>query len=47
MRGPGIPAGRTIQDAHIFDLAPTILHRLGVEAPAHMTGRPLIETIDA
>jgi predicted AlkP superfamily phosphohydrolase/phosphomutase len=47
MRGPGLPAGRTIQDAHIFDLAPTILHRLGVEAPAHMTGRPLIETIDA
>jgi bisphosphoglycerate-independent phosphoglycerate mutase (AlkP superfamily) len=27
----------------VFDLAPTILARLGVEAPAHMTGRRLAE----
>jgi predicted AlkP superfamily phosphohydrolase/phosphomutase len=45
MRGPGIPAGRTLDHGHIFDLAPTILARFGVAAPAHMTGRPLIETI--
>jgi predicted AlkP superfamily phosphohydrolase/phosphomutase len=42
MRGPGIPSGRTIDDAHIFDLAPTILHRLGADTPPHMAGRRLI-----
>ena len=44
MRGPGIAPGRSIESAHVFDLAPTILARLGVEAPAHMTGRRLAET---
>ncbi|HYZ25494.1 MAG TPA: alkaline phosphatase family protein [Geminicoccaceae bacterium] len=44
MRGSGIAAGRTIQDAHIFDVAPTILDRLGVAPPAHMTGRRLAKT---
>jgi predicted AlkP superfamily phosphohydrolase/phosphomutase len=43
MRGPGIPPGRSIESAHVFDLAPTILDRLGVVAPAHMTGRRLTE----
>jgi predicted AlkP superfamily phosphohydrolase/phosphomutase len=43
MRGPGISSGRSIDHAHVFDLAPTILARLGVEAPAHMTGRRLAE----
>jgi predicted AlkP superfamily phosphohydrolase/phosphomutase len=47
MRGPGIPAGRTIDDAHIFDLAPTILHRLGAAAPAHMKGQRLAEMTNA
>jgi predicted AlkP superfamily phosphohydrolase/phosphomutase len=44
MRGPGIPRGRGIDQAHVFDVAPTVLARLGVEAPAHMTGRRLAET---
>jgi arylsulfatase A-like enzyme len=44
MRGPGIPRGRSIDRAHVFDVAPTILARLGVEAPAHLTGRRLVET---
>ncbi|MGH6904709.1 MAG: hypothetical protein ACREIR_18435, partial [Geminicoccaceae bacterium] len=44
MRGPGIAPGRSIESAHVFDLAPTILARLGVEAAAHMTGRRLAET---
>jgi predicted AlkP superfamily phosphohydrolase/phosphomutase len=47
MCGSGILPGRTIDDGHIFDLAPTILHRLGVAAPAHMTGRLLVETANA
>jgi predicted AlkP superfamily phosphohydrolase/phosphomutase len=47
MSGAGIAAGRTIEDAHIFDLAPTLLHRLGVTAPDHMTGRRLAETTPA
>jgi predicted AlkP superfamily phosphohydrolase/phosphomutase len=44
MRGRGIPRGRGIDQAHVFDVAPTVLARLGVEAPAHMTGRRLAET---
>ena len=40
MRGPGIAPGQTLEGAHIFDFAPTILRRFGVTAPAHMTGRP-------
>jgi predicted AlkP superfamily phosphohydrolase/phosphomutase len=44
MRGSGVTAGRTIEHAHIFDVAPTILARLGVAPPAHMTGRRLAET---
>jgi predicted AlkP superfamily phosphohydrolase/phosphomutase len=42
VRGNGVPPGRTIENAHIFDLAPTIMEPLGVEAPAHMTGRRLL-----
>ena len=38
-RGPGIAAGTTIEGGHILDLAPTVLARLGVPAPAHMEGR--------
>jgi predicted AlkP superfamily phosphohydrolase/phosphomutase len=44
MRGPDIGSGRTLDEAHIFDVAPTILGHLGVEAPAHMAGRSLAET---
>lgn len=41
--GPGIAAGATLEGAHILDLAPTILKHLGIEKPAHMTGRVLRE----
>jgi predicted AlkP superfamily phosphohydrolase/phosphomutase len=44
MRGSGVAAGRILEHAHIFDVAPTILDRLGVAPPAHMTGRRLVET---
>ena len=39
MHGPGVRAGETLERAHIFDLAPTILDRLGVAPPEYMTGR--------
>jgi predicted AlkP superfamily phosphohydrolase/phosphomutase len=38
--GPGIGAGSLGNAAHIFDLAPTVLARLGVSPPGHMSGRP-------
>ena len=41
MHGAGVGAGQILDGAHIFDLAPTILERLGVEPPEHMTGRRL------
>jgi len=40
MHGQDIRAGQILDRAHILDLAPTILERLGVAPPAHMTGRP-------
>ena len=39
MHGPGVAAGQALDDGHILDLAPTILERLGVAPPEHMTGR--------
>ena len=39
MRGAGIGAGQVLERAHILDLAPTIVDRLGVEPPEHMAGR--------
>ncbi len=38
--GPGIPAG-TIADAHLMDMAPTIMHLLDLPVPAQMEGRVL------
>ncbi|MFO1068934.1 MAG: alkaline phosphatase family protein [Geminicoccaceae bacterium] len=38
--GPGIPTGHALERPHIFDLAPTLLSRLGVPVPAHIEGRP-------
>ena len=37
--GPGVSAGATLQAASILDLAPSILARMGVEAPPAMQGR--------
>ncbi len=47
MHGAGVGAGQILDRAHIFDLAPTILERLGVEPPEHMTGRPWREAMTA
>ncbi len=40
-RGPGIAPGSLPDDAHVRDLAPTILAHFGVERPDHMRGVPL------
>jgi len=37
--GPGIAAGGTLDAGHIMDLAPTLLARMGVRAPAGLHGR--------
>jgi predicted AlkP superfamily phosphohydrolase/phosphomutase len=37
--GPGIAPGSTLAAAHIVDIAPTLLARMGVRAPAGMAGR--------
>lgn len=41
--GPGLRAGAALEDPHITDLAPTILHLLGQPVPSDMDGRPLLE----
>lgn len=46
MAGQPIRAGHEITGAHIVDLAPTILHLLGLSAPPTMDGRILTETLD-
>jgi predicted AlkP superfamily phosphohydrolase/phosphomutase len=44
--GPGVEArGRT--DAHLLDIAPTILGILGIEAPAGMRGRSMLAALTA
>lgn len=44
--GPEVIAGKTINGARITDVAPTILHLLGVPTPADMDGRALIEVLE-
>jgi predicted AlkP superfamily phosphohydrolase/phosphomutase len=44
-QGPAISAGATPRDAHMTDLAPTILHLLGVPVPEDMDGRVLAEIL--
>ena len=38
-RGPAVTRGARLVDAHIVDIAPTILEMLGVTPPAHFDGR--------
>jgi predicted AlkP superfamily phosphohydrolase/phosphomutase len=39
--GPGMPTA-VPPDAHLFDIAPTVLTALGVPVPADMQGRSLV-----
>ncbi len=41
-RGPGVPAGRRM-DAGLMDIAPTVLHLLGVPVPEETDGRVLLD----
>jgi 2,3-bisphosphoglycerate-independent phosphoglycerate mutase len=38
----GGPAGVTLRDGRLADLAPTLLDLMGLDLPAEMTGRSLI-----
>ncbi len=44
--GPRIRKGVRLQQAHLLDLAPTILHLAGVEVPEHYDGRVLSELVE-
>jgi predicted AlkP superfamily phosphohydrolase/phosphomutase len=44
--GPPFRAGATPEGATLLDIAPTILHLLGVPVPADMDGRVLTEILD-
>ena len=45
--GPAVKPGATLEDsANLLDIAPTILHLLGVPVPADMDGRFLAELFD-
>ncbi len=46
LRGPGIRQGARLQDCSTLDLAPTILHLLGLPIPSHMKGRVLTEALE-
>jgi predicted AlkP superfamily phosphohydrolase/phosphomutase len=41
LKGPGVREGMQLDEASLLDLAPTILHYLGLPVPAHMDGRVL------
>ncbi|MCI0492459.1 MAG: alkaline phosphatase family protein [Planctomycetes bacterium] len=44
--GPTVRSGCSIDGARIVDVAPTILHLLGVAVPQDMDGRVLVEMLD-
>ena len=47
MRGPGVRPGVVIDDCSTLDLAPTMLHLMGLPIPGHMKGRVLEEAFEA
>jgi predicted AlkP superfamily phosphohydrolase/phosphomutase len=44
--GAGVRQGATLQPANLLDIAPTVLHLLGVPVPGDMDGRVLSELFD-
>jgi len=44
--GPAFRTGATPQGANLLDIAPTVLHLLGVPVPSDMDGRVLTEILD-
>ena len=47
MVGPGVLRGSEIPPIRIFDLAPTIIHRLGLPVPNDMDGQVITAALDA
>ena len=45
--GPELRKGTTVEGARILDVAPTILHLLGLPVPRAMEGAALVDAIDA
>jgi predicted AlkP superfamily phosphohydrolase/phosphomutase len=45
MKGPGIKKGSHLQNAEITDIAPTVLHILGLPVPEDMDGKVLVEAL--
>lgn len=46
LSGPGVRPGQAIDGARLLDLAPTILHVMGLPVPDDMDGRVLEEALD-
>jgi predicted AlkP superfamily phosphohydrolase/phosphomutase len=46
MRGPGIRSGAEIEGAAIYDVAPTVLHSMGLPIPSDMDGRVLEQAFE-
>jgi len=46
LRGPGVRKGRKIEGAHIMDMAPTILHLMGLPVPKGFDGKVLTEALE-
>lgn len=46
MNGPGVAQGKTIENAIIYDLAPTILHLMGLPVPSDMDGKVLEDALE-
>jgi tetratricopeptide (TPR) repeat protein len=44
--GPGIKRGHQIADASVLDVAPTVLHLLGLPVGSRMTGKVLTEALE-
>jgi predicted AlkP superfamily phosphohydrolase/phosphomutase len=44
--GPQVPAGATLGQAHIFDLAPTVYDVMGLQAPREMHGTSLLQRLE-
>jgi predicted AlkP superfamily phosphohydrolase/phosphomutase len=43
MNGPGVRPGSTLHGASIYDIAPTVLHAMGLPVPADMDGHVLAD----
>ena len=44
--GPGVRAGANLADARIIDIAPTVLHLMGLPVQEGLDGRPLEKALD-